>query len=294
MLFTLIFQNYTFEKNKSMIKTTRYILIILVLTTIVIPQVIVAQSKTDKVEDKLDGNDKSGSSGNTSGNTSSSSSGGPLSDFFVELVFQTFRFAFTEIFYIEKYSPEEDILTYNPYPYYPYGYEAHGLRNYNSTKQSSFSVNLDLSRPPLTAWDTNYGISAEYSFQYWGLHSSYRMWDEEGSLSYMHQFDVALERKMRYFPNAEAGFLLGYQRTTISGNRYNGLMFGFESDYYWFKPVSAQFNWRGTLYENTSSNFIQTGLRYHLKNAAITLNYQVLDFEGIVFKGINLGYAVWF
>ncbi len=260
------------------------VLVILLFTS---PIIGFTQSKTDKVEDKLKGKE----TGDASGSSSANSMGEGAAQFIMDVLFSDF---FLWWFYIEKDYPTENYLTYNPYPYYPYGYDSMGLRNYNSTKNSAFTLSLDLSRPPLIAWDTNYGFSAEYSHGYWGLHSAYRIWDEVGANTYRHQFNFAIERKLRYFPNAEAGFLLGFERTTIKSNPYKGFLVGFESDYYWFKPVSIQFNWRGTIYENTTSNFIQTGLRYHFQQSAIVLNYQSLNFGGIIFRGINLGYAVWF
>ena len=250
----------------------------LIVAIALLPLVGNAQSKTDKVEDKL------------KGDKSSDSSEGSFVSFFFDIFVENLP----ELLYFQKFSAQEYSMHYNPYPYYSSPDGSAGLRSFYSSKPFSVVADVDVSRPPLTLVDTNYGFHTRINYDYWALDANYRLWDENGSTHYMHQFHVSLERKMRFFPNSEAGIAMGYQSVAIAGNLYQGMLFGFNSDYYWFRPISIQFNANALIFSESSATTIQTGLRYHFKNSSINLMYQSLDFTGIVYRGVNIGYTVYF
>lgn len=256
-----------------------------------------AQSKTEKVEDKLSGGGSGGGSSSiTTGGTSSNSD---VEDSLFGIVFEIFfsgTFSnISTLFYLQKLTPDEYSMHYNPYPYFQDGYTTgNGLRNSYAYKSFALNVDLDVSKYPFTLVDENYGASAKLSYDYWALDTSFRLWDETGSPKYMRQFSVALERKMRFFPQSEAGLQFGYQQLKIGTSSFKGGIIGFDSEYYWLKPVSAHFNIHALIFENAYATLMQTGLRYHFNHSAILLNYQSLDFGGIVFKGFNVGYSIYF
>lgn len=247
-----------------------------------------AQSKTERVEEKV-------KSGGGSGSSSESDSDSVFG-FFLELFFDVMP----DLFYIQKYSPQEYNAFYNPYPFFPASYSTNGLRSYESNKLYALQFDLDNSHYLFNQTDQNLALSGKWSFGYWGVDASYRRWAEQGAPITMHQFQASLERKMRFFPHSEAGVQLGYQGFGLRGNRYNGVVLGFESDYYWFKPVSFQFNYAGSLIGTRNSDSIlpvstlQTGARYHFQNAALGAYYQRLNFDGIVFNSFNIGLSVYF
>jgi hypothetical protein len=247
-----------------------------------------AQSKTERVEEKV-------KSGGDSGSSSDSDS-----DSIVGFFFELFFDLLPDLFYIQKYSPQEYHAFYNPYPYFPASYSTNGLRSYESNKLFALQFDLDNSHYLFNQTDQNLALSGKWSFGYWGVDASYRRWAERGAPIAMHQFQVAVERKMRFFPHSEAGVQLGYQGFGLRGVRYNGAVLGFESDYYWFKPISFQFNYAGSLIAaHKSENILpvstlQTGARYHFQNAALGAYYQRLNFDGVVFNSFNIGLSVYF
>lgn len=262
----------------------KFIRTVLMILLFVAPISISAQSKTEKVEDKM--KSKNGGSSSSSSDDSDGSLGGFLFELFFALM--------PDIFYIEKFTPQEFNMNYNAHPYATSEYNAVGLQNHNSNKSFSFQAELDGSQFPFTFVDNNYAASAKFNYDYWGLDLSYRLWDEKGSPKMMHQAHAAIERKMRFFPNAEAGVQLGYQRLTIGDSAFNGAIFGIDTDYYWFEPLSFQLNWHALLYENTTATTWQGAVRYHFGPYAAVMRYQNLDFSGINFRSVNLGLVYYF
>lgn len=265
-----------------------FLFLIFIGLALTVPTKIFSQSKTDSVEDKLNGKDKDSKSG------ISTESSDEVNGFFAELFVEIGRLVFGYLLYIDEYEEQPVTMRYNPYPYF---YDFKGIntvRSLNGDLKSSKYYSLDLSRPPLTNTDSNFGLQLGYSRGFWGVHGQYRLWDEVGARKYMHQLNLDIERKMRWFPQSEAGLLLGYGQINIRAAAYPGLTFGFRSDYYWVKPISGFLIWRGTIYNTTYSSQWQSGLRYHFKNSAIILNYQSLGFGEDVFRGLQLGYSFWF
>lgn len=273
-----------------------YLKTIFLCAVLIFPTLSNAQSKTEKVDDKLSGGGSGGSSNTSSSETTTDSDGDDsfLGVFFRVLIETTFT-NLPVLFYFEKFTPDEYSMHYNPYPYFQDGYTpGNGLRNTMSYKPYTLNVDLDLSTYPFKLIDENFGASAKLSYDYWAFDTSFRLWDEKGAPKRMYQFSIAAERKMRYLPQSEAGLQFGYQQLKIGTHLLKGGILGFDTEYYWFKPISGHFNIHALIFEHSYATLLQTGLRYHFKHSSVLINYQSLDFGGIIFKGFNVGYSIYF
>ncbi|TNE70259.1 hypothetical protein EP331_12705 [bacterium] len=249
----------------------------------------VAQSKTDKVEDKISGS----KSGDSDSSTEDDDDGWGW-------IFEIFFENLPALLYFEKFDASEYSAYYNPYPFYPTSYNNTGLRSYDSNKLYSLQLDFDHSYYLFDQVDQNFSLAAKWRIDYWGLDVDYRQWNEQYATKSLHQFHAAIERKMRYFPRSEAAIQIGYQAFEVNGKRSNGMYFGFTSDYYWIKPVSLHFDYAGMLVGNDTStelfptSTMKTGFKYHYKHAGFGVFYERLNFDGIVFQSFNLGYSVYF
>lgn len=203
-----------------------------------------------------------------------------------------------EFFYFRPLSINELPLRYASHPYAtnPYGELLHGIRDFSgeTTKSSLFQASLHTAMPQ-GAWAMGqYAADVKWNIRAWGVQTRYEYLREALAPYGIHQYNLDVERKFRFFRNGDAGFFVGMRSIWLGGDTYTGIQAGSNFELYPVKPFSVRFTTSAAAMRYGSVTNQELGVGIHRDHIRFGLSHRWLNILGVPFRTISAGIGVYF
>jgi hypothetical protein len=242
--------------------------------------VATAQSRTEEAKKRMDGESSS-------------------SDISLALAVLDITLEFMpEFFYFRPLRIDEQPLRYNAYPYArdAYGFTLNGIRDFSGeeTRKTLFQANLNTSMPQGALAMEQYAGDLKWHIRAWGVQTRYEYLREAIAPYGIHQFNIDVERKFRFFTTGDAGFFVGVRSVWMGGDTYVGPEAGTNFELYPFEPFSFRFTTSAALMEYGTVSNQELGIGIHRDNMRFSLSHRWLNIIGVPFRTISAGIGVYF
>jgi hypothetical protein len=238
------------------------------------------QSRTEEAKKRLDGQ----------------SSGGDIG-LFLSIVELSLEFM-PEFFYFRPIRTDEQPLRYTAHPYTrdAHGYALHGIRDFSdeTTRTTLFQANVFTSMPQGTMAMEQYAADLKWHIRAWGVQSRYEYMLETNAPYGIHQFNIDLERKFRFFRTGDAGFFVGVRSVWMGGDTYVGPQAGTNFELYPLDPFSLRFTTSAAVMQYGLVTNQELGIGIHRDQLRFSLSHRWLNIIGVPFRTVSAGIGVYF
>lgn len=201
-----------------------------------------------------------------------------------------------ELFYFRRLEPTEQRLGYTPHPYSA-ALPTSGIRTFDNVgpvRSGMLETRLHLSLPQGSLAMEQRAADVKWHIGYWQVFGQYEYLKELAAPYGIHQFNLMVGRKMRFFSSAgDAGVSMGYRNVMIGGDRFDGFEMAWHADLYPVKPFSFSY-YGGVMphtYGSVTNQRISVGL--HRGPVRFAVGHHWLDIAGVGFNTFNAGLTVY-